>query len=77
MAPAARFFKSDLQMQTPVDSINWRGSERVNQQTSTAERLAIATAYMRRCYEVGLEIIGITEHTLNPQSCPSLRSSTT
>lgn len=23
----ARFFKSDLQMQTPVDRINWTGSE--------------------------------------------------
>lgn len=72
MAAAARFYKSDLQMQTPVDSTNWRGLERVNQQTSADERQTVATAYIRRCYEVGLEIIGVTDHNLNPPSCPSL-----
>lgn len=72
MAAVARFYKSDLQMQTPVDSANWRGSERVNQQTSADERRSVTTAYIRRCYEVGLEIIGITDHNLNPPDCPSL-----
>ena len=72
MSRIARFYKADLQMQTPVDSRNWRGPERLNQGSSPDERRDVARAYIRRCYETGLEIIAITEHNLSPESCDSL-----
>ena len=54
-----RWFKCDLQMQTPADAAHWRGS--VMGETA-AEQEAAAEAYIRRCYEVGLEVIAITDH---------------
>ncbi|MEF0938905.1 TrlF family AAA-like ATPase [Rhizobium sp. BR 362] len=51
----ARFFKSDLQMQTPFDTGHWVGEKH-----GTVEEAA--EAYIRRCYEVDLEIIALTEH---------------
>jgi ABC-type lipoprotein export system ATPase subunit len=68
----ARFYKCDLQMQTPVDRFHWRGAERVLPESSAEERGAVAEAYVRRCYEVGLEVIAITEHNLAPADCASL-----
>lgn len=70
--PAARFYKCDLQMQTPADRFHWRGPERIVPETTEVERTAIAEAYVRRCYEVGLEVIAITEHNLAPADCASL-----
>jgi hypothetical protein len=70
--PGARFYKCDLQMQTPVDRFHWRGPERVLPETPAHERSAIAEAYVRRCYDVGLEVIAITEHNLAPADCTSL-----
>lgn len=72
MPRMARFYKADLQMQTPVDGNHWRGPEKVNAQSTPEERQTVATAYVRRCYEIGLELIGITEHNLNPPACASL-----
>lgn len=54
-----RWFKCDLHMQTPADGANWRG---VKMGSSVAEMEASAEAYIRRCYEVGLEVIAITDH---------------
>jgi ABC-type cobalamin/Fe3+-siderophores transport system ATPase subunit len=54
-----RWFKCDLQMQTPADVANWRGHP---MGASPAEREAAADAYIRRCYEVGLEVIAVTDH---------------
>lgn len=54
-----RWFKCDLQMQTPADAVHWRGQ---TMGASLAEREAAADAYIRRCYEVGLEVIAITDH---------------
>lgn len=59
----ARFFKADLQMQTPVDRQHWLG-DRLPADPSEQELAAAAEAYARRCYEVGLEIIGITDHNM-------------
>lgn len=68
----ARFYKSDLQMQTPVDRTNWRGPERLTPNSTPEERRVIAEQYIRRCYEVGLEVVAITEHNLAPADCDSL-----
>lgn len=70
--PGARFYKSDLQMQTPVDRFHWRGPERLHPESTREDRSAVAEAYVRKCYQVGLEIIAITEHNLAPADCPSL-----
>src|SRR4051794_8745194 len=69
---AARFFKADLQMQTPVDRQHWRGPERLLPGAGADERAAVAEAYMRRCYDEGLEVIAVTEHNIAPSDCPSL-----
>lgn len=54
-----RWFKCDLQMQTPADASHWRGAK---MGASIEEQQAAATAYIRRCYEVRLEVIAITDH---------------
>ncbi len=54
-----RWFKCDLQMQTPSDASHWRGAP---MGTSLPEQEAAAETYIRRCYEVGLEVIAITDH---------------
>jgi len=54
-----RWFKCDLQMQTPADASHWRGAK---MGASTEEQQSAAEAYIRRCYEVGLEVIAITDH---------------
>ncbi|WP_189637667.1 TrlF family AAA-like ATPase [Ralstonia pseudosolanacearum] len=60
-----RWFKCDLQMQTPADAKHWRGSPMGE---SDAEREAAAEAFVRRCYEVGLEVIAITDHNFLSKS---------
>ena len=51
----ARFFKCDLQMQTPADASRWRTPGMGADQRGAEE-------FIRRCYETGLEVIGITDH---------------
>jgi len=68
----ARFFKSDLQMQTPVDRVNWTGPESLSGASTSEDRQKVADAYIRRCYDLKLEVIGVTEHNLAPADCPSL-----
>lgn len=51
----ARFFKCDLQMQTPFDTGHW-----VGESYNTIDEAA--DSYIRRCYEVDLEVIALTEH---------------
>jgi hypothetical protein len=59
--PYARFFKADLHMQTAIDRRHWRG-EALPDESSQDDRRAFAAAYVRRCYEAGLELIAIIEH---------------
>ncbi|WP_058557687.1 TrlF family AAA-like ATPase [Thiohalocapsa sp. ML1] len=54
-----RWFKCDLQVQTPADGANWRGAPMA--EGDEAQRAA-AEAYIRRCYEIGLEVIAVTDH---------------
>lgn len=55
----ARFFKCDLQMQTPADHLHWEDSP---MGVSAAEVRVAAEAFVRRCYEEGLEVVAITDH---------------
>lgn len=60
-----RWFKCDLQMQTPADAPHWRGAALG---ATPEEQKASAIAYIRRCYEVGLEAIAITDHNFLSKS---------
>jgi energy-coupling factor transporter ATP-binding protein EcfA2 len=55
----ARFYKCDLQIHTPADRDHWRGPGMGKTETDME---VAAEAFIRRCYEVGLEVIGITDH---------------
>ncbi|WP_242216865.1 TrlF family AAA-like ATPase [Shinella zoogloeoides] len=48
-------------MQTPFDASHWVGE-------SFASHDEAAEAYIRRCYEVGLEVIAITEHNFTSKA---------
>lgn len=54
-----RWFKCDLQMQTPADARHWRGKP---MGATEAERIEAAEAFVRRCYEVQLEVVAVTDH---------------
>ena len=58
------WFKSDLQMQTPGDSINWLKDDPccIDGNSSAEDVIKSVDDYLRRCHEVELEIIGITDH---------------
>ncbi|MGE3795496.1 MAG: TrlF family AAA-like ATPase [Dehalococcoidia bacterium] len=66
----ARFRKADLQMQTPVDRHHWTGAALdaggcglpFNPSDDQIDRSA--RRYADRCREVGIEIIGLTDHNL-------------
>ena len=54
----ARFFKCDLQMQTPADAAHWSGEKF----DMSEEPFAAAEEYIAGCYAAGLEAIAITDH---------------
>lgn len=61
----ARFFKCDLQMQTPGDRRYWVGSEgRLGDDPTDEDVAATAEAYVRQVHEVGLDVIAVTDHNL-------------
>lgn len=65
----ARFYKCDLQMQTPADAPRWSGPETLEDPQATAN------AFIRRCHELGLEVIGITDHNFASKDfIPHLRN---
>ncbi|GMO01642.1 TrlF family AAA-like ATPase [Parageobacillus thermoglucosidasius] len=59
-----RWYKCDLQMQTPGDHYNWnRNCEAYLKGEYTEEELINSVdLYLKRCHEVGLHVIGITNH---------------
>lgn len=61
----ARFWKADLQMQTPVDRLHWCGeTSKLSESPTDAEIAESAKRYAERCFDVGLEIWGLTDHNL-------------
>lgn len=59
-----QWFKCDLQMQTPGDHYNWSHNcdARVNGNSTREELIHSVDLYLKRCHEVGLDIIGVTDH---------------
>lgn len=68
--PYARFHKCDLQLQTPADGRHWEGSSKLPATATDSEVQSAATDFVDRCYEVGLEVIGITDHNLGGANGP-------
>lgn len=70
VARYARFRRADLQMQTPVDRHNWQGRAVADGGSGLAAEADVeevdvaARRYADRCAEVGLEIVGLTDHNL-------------
>ena len=57
----ARFFKCDLHMHSPMDG-SWREeSTKINQVIQKKGKRG-SPRISKRCYEVGLEVIAITDH---------------
>lgn len=73
-----RWFKTDFQVQTPEDNRHWadddlRLHERRPQMEGKASELGIqekAKRFLRRCHELELEIVGITDHNFSEKSDP-------
>jgi ABC-type lipoprotein export system ATPase subunit len=59
-----RWFKCDLQMQTPGDRYNWCSNDAayLSGNIDREELINSVDLYLKRCHEVGLEVIGITDH---------------
>lgn len=57
----ARFFKCDLQLQTPADGGHWQGRKLASNPSDT-EIAAAADDYVAACHEAGLEVVAITDH---------------
>jgi AAA domain len=59
-----RWFRCDLQVQTPEDGRHWHPDDplRLPSPRTEADLQEKARAYLRRCHEVGLEVIGVTDH---------------
>ena len=66
-----RWFKCDLQVQTPADPANWRGKKMEPGASGAQDAAGI---YIRRCYELGLEVIAVTDHNfLSKDFIPLMR----
>jgi DNA repair ATPase RecN len=59
-----RWFKCDLQVQTPEDGRHWDRDDPLRLPNPRGEQdlQEKARSYLRRCHEVGLEVIGVTDH---------------
>ncbi|HWN45134.1 MAG TPA: hypothetical protein VNW71_23115, partial [Thermoanaerobaculia bacterium] len=59
-----RWFKCDLQVQTPEDGRHWNPEDplRLGAPRPEQDLQEKARQYLRRCHEVGLEVIGVTDH---------------
>lgn len=74
-----RWLKCDLQIQTPEDSRHWNdeelclGSPRRSLVNGAHDESAIqekARIFLRRCHDLNLEIIGITDHNFSGKTDP-------
>lgn len=68
----ARFYKTDLQAQTPENGSSWMRDDpiRLPSPRTEADLQNKARAYLERCHEVGLEVIGVTDHNFSGSDNP-------
>jgi len=74
-----RWFKADFQVQTPEDSKHWSDTDlrlgnprrpKIDGVYDESEISRKAQAFLRRCHELELQIIGITDHNFSGQTDP-------
>lgn len=72
-----RWFKADFQVQTPEDSKHWSDNDlrlgnprrrKVGGGHDESELSSKAQVFLRRCHELELQIIGITDHNFSAQT---------
>jgi len=77
--PGMQWFRCDLQVQTPEDAAHWQdddlrlGSPRRPKVGGRPDDDGIqekARAYLRRCHELGLDVLGVTDHNSSDCSDP-------
>lgn len=73
-----RWFKCDLQVQTPEDGRHWDSEDPLRLAGNPSQRdeqdlQEKARRYLRRCHEVGLEVIGVTDHNFCSHRLPRKR----
>ncbi|SMQ23077.1 hypothetical protein SAMN04488483_0740 [Pseudomonas helmanticensis] len=68
------WFKADFQVQTPEDGRHRNDADlrlgnlrrpRINGELNAGELISKARTFLRRCYELELQIIGITDHNFS------------
>lgn len=64
MYKGMKWYKCDLQMQTPGDYLNWLKSDNayLKKSHTTEELINSVDLYLKKCYDEELEIIAITDH---------------
>ncbi len=66
-----RWRKCDLHIHTPEDTRHWQdGSFKIASPRNEAQMQDHARAFLRRCHELQLECIGITDHNLTDERDP-------
>lgn len=74
-----RWFKTDFQVQTPEDNKHWADDDLrllsprhpiVNGEPDEADIQGKAKCFLRRCHELELEVIGITDHNFSEKTEP-------
>lgn len=66
----ARFYKCDLQCQTPEDGARWAAGDPIRLPNPRLEPdlQEKARQYLRRCHEVGLEVVAVTDHNFSART---------
>ena len=79
MYQGMQWFKCDLQVQTPEDARHWNDDNlklpeprrpRDNGQLDESILQEKATIFLRRCHELELQVIGITDHNFSQKTDP-------
>lgn len=64
-----RWLKCDFQVQTPEDARHWADTDtRLLEPRTESDMQEKARAYLRRCHDAGLEVIGVTDHNFSGRS---------
>jgi len=66
-----RWFKCDFQVQTPEDARHWDDADlRLSEPRNEKDIQEKARIYLRRCHELELQVIGVTDHNFSHKTNP-------
>lgn len=69
MSAGMHWYTCDLHVHTPVD-IAWQGPGKPANGASEQDLQACARTYLGRCHDLGLEVIGVTDHNFSRETDP-------